>query len=87
MVLRAFAEHIVYKHRAEAIHAATLLSSRFFEKEAYTSYQFANYWVRFEYLFWWNNLITSMNSISNITPESANPKIRKPYNGLLIIKT
>ena len=79
MVLRAFAEHKKYKQSNAAIHAAELLSSRFFEKDAYTSYQDANYWIRFEYPFWWNNLISAMDSISKISPGNKNPKIKKAF--------
>ena len=77
MVLRAFAEHAEYKHRAETIHAATLLSSRFFEKDVYTSYQSADYWVRFEYPFWWNNLVSAMDSVSKIAPDRNDSKIQE----------
>ena len=38
----------------------------FFQPDAYTSYQAASYWVRFEYPFWWNNLVAAMDSCSLI---------------------
>lgn len=52
------------KHAARL--AASLLVSRFFQPDGYTSYQAATYWVRFEYPFWWNNLVVALDSISLI---------------------
>lgn len=63
MVLRAFAAHPGRRHSPEAILAANLLKSRFFQPEPYSSYQDASYWVRFEYPFWWNNLVAALDSI------------------------
>ena len=66
MILRAFAVHPQYRQSTEAQAAAKLLKSRFFQPDAYTSYQAASYWVRFEYPFWWNNLVAALDSMSRI---------------------
>ena len=66
MVLRAFAVHPKYRRSEEAARAANLLKSRFFQPDAYTSYQSASYWLRFEHPFWWNNLLAAMDSLSLI---------------------
>lgn len=66
MVLRAFALHPRWRSCAAAVRAARLLKSRFFQPDAYTSYQAASYWVRFEYPFWWNNLLTALDSLSRM---------------------
>ncbi len=66
MVLRAFAVHEKYKQSEAARVAANLLKSRFFKKDCYSSYQAASYWVRFEYPFWWNNLVAALETISLI---------------------
>jgi hypothetical protein len=66
MVLRAFAVHPEYRQSAAARVAAELLKSRFFQPDCYTSYQAASYWVRFEYPFWWNNLVAALDSLSLI---------------------
>lgn len=68
MVLRAFAAHSRYRKSEAARIAARLLKSRFFQPDCYTSYQAASYWVRFQYPFWWNNLIAALDSISLIDP-------------------
>jgi hypothetical protein len=66
MVLRAFAVHPTYRNSEAARTAAELLKSRFFQPDSYTSYQAASYWVRFEYPFWWNNLVTALDSLSRM---------------------
>jgi hypothetical protein len=68
MVLRAFAAHSQYRTSQAAKTAAKLLKSRFFQADCYTSYQAASYWVRFQYPFWWNNLVAALDSISLIDP-------------------
>ncbi len=66
MVIRAFAAHSKYRQSESARIAASLLKSRFFQPDRYTSYQAASYWVRFQYPFWWNNLAAALDSISLI---------------------
>jgi hypothetical protein len=56
--------------------AAELLKSRFFQPDRYTSYQAASYWVRFQYPFWWNNLVAALDSISLIDPSRDEPMER-----------
>jgi hypothetical protein len=68
MVLRAFAAHSSYRTSEAARTAAILLKSRFFQPDSYTSYRAASYWVRFQYPFWWNNLVAALDSISLIDP-------------------
>ena len=66
MVLRAFAAHRRYRKSDAARIGAKLLKSRFFQPDGYTSYQAASYWVRFDFPFWWNNLVAALDSISLI---------------------
>jgi hypothetical protein len=68
MVLRAFAAHRRYRTSEAAKLAARLLKSRFFQPDWYSSYHAASYWVRFEYPFWWNNLVAALDSVSLIDP-------------------
>ncbi len=77
MVLRAFAVHPRYRASAPACHAAGLLLSRFFQPDAYTSYQAASYWVRFEFPFWWNNLLTALDSLSRMGIPREAPAVRR----------
>jgi len=64
MVLRAFAAHPSYRKSNDARTAGDLLKSRFLQKDVYTSYRAASYWTRFQYPFWWNNLLTALDSLS-----------------------
>jgi len=66
MILRAFAVHKRYRRSPAARAAADLLKSRFFQPDAYTSYRAASYWVRFDYPFWWNQLVAALDSVSLI---------------------
>ena len=66
MVLRAFAAHRKYRQSEAAKVGAKLLKSRFFQPDRYTSYHAASYWVRFQYPFWWNNLVAALDSVSLI---------------------
>ncbi len=76
MVLRAFAAHSAYRHSEAARIAAGLLKSRFFQPDMYTSYQDASYWVRFQFPFWWNQLVAALDSISLIDASIDEPMQR-----------
>lgn len=80
MVLRAFAAHRKYRMCKEARKAAELLKSRFFQPDVYTSYRAASYWVRF--LFWWPNLVTSLDILSLMGYSKDDPDIGKALNWL-----
>ena len=83
MILRAFATHPEYRHCEAARTAAGLLKSRFFQPDAYTSYQDASYWLRFEYPFWWNNLVSALDSLSRIGLPKSDEQIRKALDWLV----
>lgn len=82
MVLRAFAAHSRYRSSEAAKMAAKLLKSRFFQPDPYTSYQAASYWVRFQYPFWWNNLVAALDSVSLID-SSRHEQMQKAINWLV----
>ena len=83
MVLRAFAVHPHYRRSEAALTAARLLKSRFFQPDRYTSYQAASYWVRFEYPFWWNNLVAALDSVSLIGFTGDDAQIRLALDWLV----
>jgi hypothetical protein len=66
MVIRAFAAHRQYRTSPETLKAANLLKSHFFKQDNYSSYQHPDHWIRFEYPFWWNNLLAALDSLSMI---------------------
>jgi len=82
MVLRAFAALPAYQ-KSEAVTAASgLLKSRFFLPDAYSSYRAADYWIRFEHPFWWNNLVTALDSLSLLGVPGDDPDIRRGLDWL-----
>jgi hypothetical protein len=76
MVIRAFASHPDYRRSPETLQAASLLKSHFFKEDNYSSYKHPDYWIRFEFPFWWNNLIAALDSLSliGIPPEDKDIK-------------
>ena len=52
------------------------MKSRFFQPDSYTSYKAASYWVGFDYPFWWNNLVTALDTISLIGFQKEDEQIR-----------
>ncbi len=66
MVLRAFAAHPKYRKFPDARLAGQLLKARFFKPDSYSSYRAASYWIRFEHPFWWNNLLSALDSLSRL---------------------
>lgn len=83
MILRAFAVHKRYRKSPAARVAADLLKSRFFQPDAYTSYHAASYWVRFDYPFWWNQLVAALDSVSLIGATPADEQVRKALDWLV----
>ncbi|OGO07915.1 MAG: hypothetical protein A2Y92_05425 [Chloroflexi bacterium RBG_13_57_8] len=75
MVLRAFAAHPLYSRSQEARVVGALLKSRFFQPDVYTSYQSPKYWTRF--VFWWPNLLTSLESLALLDFTRDDPDIRR----------
>jgi hypothetical protein len=82
MVLRAFAAHPKYRDSEAARVGAHLLKSRFFQPDSYGSYQAASYWLRFEYPFWWNNLVAALDSISLIGLSKEDEQIQQALDWL-----
>jgi hypothetical protein len=76
MILRAFAAHPKYRRTAEARRAARMLAGRFFRPDAYTSYQSPDYWVKFQFPFWWNHLVAAMDSVVRIGLTDEDPGVR-----------
>jgi len=83
MILRAFAVHDSYCVSVATLVAARLLKSRFFQPDAYTSYQDASYWVRFEFPFWWNDLVSALDSLARIGISAGDPDIRNALDWLV----
>jgi hypothetical protein len=75
MVLQAFTAHSLYRNSEEAIAAAGLLKSRFFQADVYSSYHDAGYWLRF--MHWWPNLLMALDSLSLMGFSEDDPDITR----------
>jgi hypothetical protein len=64
MVLRAFAAHPDYRQRPEVIAAGECLKKRFFQADKYNDRKAPAYWIKFQFPFWWPNLLTALDSLS-----------------------
>ncbi|UCH59320.1 MAG: hypothetical protein JSV61_14015 [Anaerolineales bacterium] len=66
MALRAFTAHSRYHQNPEVIAAANFLKGRLFRADAYTDRKAPSYWLKFQYPFWWTNLLTALDSLSRL---------------------
>jgi hypothetical protein len=61
----------------------TSVKTRFFAPDSYASYRSADYWVRFQYPFWWNNLVAALDSLSLIGVPGDDPDIQHGLEWLI----
>lgn|GEM_PF-6417648 len=48
----------------------------------YNSYRAADYWLKFQFPFWWNNLVAALDSLSLIGLGAAAPEMKKALDWL-----
>jgi hypothetical protein len=77
MVLRAFAAHPAYRRSEEARLAGERLKSRFFRPDKYNDRKASSYWTKFQYPFWWTNILTALDSLSLLGFSTADDDIKK----------
>ena len=82
MILRAFAVHPSYRQLEEVTLAASRLKSRFFRPDRYNDRQAAHYWLKFQFPFWWNNLVAALDSVSLIGLSRDDEQIRQALDWL-----
>jgi hypothetical protein len=83
MILRAFAAHPRHRKTKAAKAAAGLLAGRFFLPDVYSSYRAADYWIRFQYPFWWNNLVAALDSVTRIGMGTEDVRIERALQWLI----
>lgn len=83
MVLRSFAVHPYYKKSKEAKTAAGLLKSKFFKKDNWKSYKHPDNWLRFQFPFWWTNLVSALDSLSLMGFSQKEKEIKNALNWLI----
>ena len=79
-VIRAFAAHQEFRKSPIAIQAGMLLKGRFFKPDKYTDRRAAEYWFKFQYPFWWGNLLTALDSLSRMEFLKEDTEISKGLN-------
>ena len=77
MVLRAFAAHPAYCRHPAALAAASLLKGRFFLADKYNDRKGPEYWRKFQYPFWWTNLLTALDTLSRMGFSTDDPVVRR----------
>lgn len=75
IVLRAFAAHTRHRESSIALHAGKLLASRFFKADRYPDRRAPSFWTRFSYPFWFNDLLSSLDSLSLMGFDPRDPQI------------
>lgn len=80
VVLRAFAAHKVYRNSKVAKKAAGLLLQNLFEKDNYSDRGTTDFWLRFTFPFWFTDLISAMDSLSQLGVASDEPKMADAIN-------
>jgi hypothetical protein len=83
MVLRAFAAHPHFSRSEAAWQAGTLLKERFFLPDKYNDRKTPGYWLKFEFPFWWNNLLSALDSLSRLGFSHQDEQICKGINWFL----
>lgn len=66
MILPALAVHPAYRSSVEACRAAELLNERIFRPDLYGDRKGVEYWTKFQYPFWWPNILTLLTALGEM---------------------
>ena len=77
VVLRAFAAHPIYRKSKEAYKAGAFVASRFFRSDTHSSRKKPEYWFKFAFPFWWGDLLSALDSLSQLGFHKDELQIRK----------
>lgn len=80
VVLRAYAAHPKYRKSPEAQAAGKLLAARLFKRDKYPDRSAADFWLRFTYPFWFTDLISALDSLSQLGFSKDDPQIQSALN-------
>jgi hypothetical protein len=75
MAIRAFAVHSEYCHSEQALKAASLLKSKFLKRDNWSWYEHPDNWVRFQFPYWWNHLLSALDALSLMGVPKDDPDI------------
>jgi hypothetical protein len=77
MALRPFAAHADYRQLEAVAAAAQCLKSRFFKSDKYNDRKAPGYWTKFQYPFWWTNILTALDTLSWLGVGAADEDIQQ----------
>ena len=77
MALTALAAHPTYRHHPDALAAAALLKGRFFQADKYNDRRGPEYWLKFQYPFWWTNLLVALDTLATMGFPVSDPDVRR----------
>lgn len=83
MILRAFNAHSEYCKKSEIIRAAELLKSRIFQPDAYNDHKAKIYWTKFQFPFWWTDLLSVLDSLFKLGFSRADKDVAKGLKWLI----
>ena len=66
MALRGLAVHPNYRKRPETISAGIALKKRLMKPDKYNDRKAKAYWYKYQYPFWWTNLLTALDTLSRL---------------------
>ena len=84
MTLRAFAVHSSYRNTDIAKKAGELLKSRFFKPDKYNDRKAPEYWIKFQFPYWWTSLISYLDCLYHLGFSIEDKDIKKGIEWLLI---
>ena len=82
VVLRAFAAHPKFRSLEDAKIAGELLASRFFKLDKYPDRKAVDYWFRVSFPFWFTDIVSSLDTLSNLGFTPSHPQIEMALNTL-----
>jgi hypothetical protein len=77
VVLRAFAAHPNYRKKRDVQTAGDLLASRIFKADNYTDRKAPEFWTRFSFPFWFTDLLSALDSLSQLGLSADHPQVRE----------
>jgi hypothetical protein len=76
-VIRVFTAHPDLLDDPMAEQAGEVLKERFFKADKYPDRKGITYWLKFQYPFWWGNLLTALDSLAKLGFSADDPDITK----------
>jgi len=82
VVLRAFAAHAARRRSATSRRAALLLADRLFARDTYPGRDAPEFWAHFAFPFWFTDLVSALDSLTQIGIGPEHAKVQQALNWL-----